>query len=76
MHAFEAKRYVDPATFAAVHASLGEMDEALHWYQKAFEDRSPDMVYASILSRITPELAESAGFQALVARMGFPSSTK
>jgi hypothetical protein len=56
MHAVEAKRHVDPATFAGVHASLGEMDEALRWYQKAFEDRSPEMVYAMVASRITPQL--------------------
>jgi TolB-like protein/Tfp pilus assembly protein PilF len=76
MHAFEAKRYVDPTTFAGVYASLGEMDEALHWFQKAFDDRSPDMVYARISSLITPQLAGSAGYQAIVARMGFPPPTK
>ena len=72
MHAIEASRYVDPATFAAVHANLGEMDEALRGFQKALEDRSPDMVYAMISSRITPQLASSAGYQAIVSRMGFP----
>jgi hypothetical protein len=76
MHAFEATRYVDPATFAGVHASLGEMDEALRWSQKAFHDRSPDMVYARISSRIMPQLAGSAGCQAIVARMGFPPPAK
>jgi TolB-like protein len=76
MHAFEATRYVDPATFAGVHASLGEMDEALRWFQKAFDDRSPDMVYARISSRIMPQLAGSAGYQAIVARMGFPPPAK
>jgi hypothetical protein len=29
MHAIEANRYVDPTTFAGVHASLGELEEAL-----------------------------------------------
>jgi hypothetical protein len=76
MHAFEATRYVDPATFAGVHASLGEMDEALRWFQKAFDDRSPDMVYARSSSRIMPQLAGSAGYQAIVARMGFPPPEK
>jgi hypothetical protein len=76
MHAIEASRYVDPATFAAVHANLGEMDEALRGFQKALEDRSPDMVYAMIASRITPQLASSAGYQAIVSRMGFPQPAK
>jgi serine/threonine-protein kinase len=72
MHALEATRYVDPATFAGVHASLGEMDEALRWYEKALADRSPDMVYAEVVSRITPQLADNAGYQAIIARMRFP----
>jgi len=76
IHALEAKRYVDPATFAAIHVSLGEMDEALRGYQKALDDRSPDMVYAMVVSRIVPQLADSAGYQALVARLEFPQVGK
>ena len=38
LHAFEAKRYLDPAAFADIHASLGEIDQAVDWYRKASED--------------------------------------
>jgi len=72
LHAFEAKRYVDPATFADVHASLGEIDEAVHWFQKAFEDRSPDMVFAKVVSRLNPGLAANAGYRAILDQMAFP----
>jgi len=41
LHIIAAQRYVGPATIAAIHASLGEIDEAVHWYQKEFEDRIP-----------------------------------
>ena len=74
LHAIAEKRYVDPAAFAAIHASLGEMDEAMRWYQKALDERSPDMVHALIMPRIIPQLAGSKEFQALVGRMGFPPS--
>jgi TolB-like protein len=74
LHAFEAKRYVDPATFADIHASLGEIDEAVHWFQKAFEDRSPDMVWAKVVSRINPRLAANAGYRAILDQMAFPPS--
>ncbi len=30
LHTIAAQRYVDPATIAAIHASLGEIDEAVH----------------------------------------------
>ena len=63
---------MDPSTFADVHAALGEMDEALRWYEKAYEDRTPNMAYASIASRINPRLAGNPRFEAIVRRMGFP----
>jgi TolB-like protein/Tfp pilus assembly protein PilF len=76
MHALEAKRYVDPATFASVHASLGELDEAVRWYQKAIEDRSPDMVFAAAMSRFNPQLADNPGYQAILERLSLPRPTK
>lgn len=76
LHAFEAKKYVDPATFADIHASLGEFDDAVHWYQKAFEDRSPDMVFVQIGSRLNPRLASNAGFREILEQMGFPAAAK
>lgn len=76
MHANEADRYVEPMTFASVHASLGEFDEALRWYQKAFADRSPDMLYLLAARRIMPQLAHNAGYQAIVDRMALPNPVR
>lgn len=74
LHAIEAKKYVDPVTFADVYANLGDLDEALRWYQKGLADRSPDLVYAKIIDRIVPQLAHSAGYQAIVEQMAFPKT--
>ena len=76
LHALEKKQYVDPVTFAAIHSALGEMNEALRWYEKAFEDGTPNMVYAFIGPRISPELAGNPRYQAIVERMGFPQPAK
>jgi len=76
LHALEKKQYVDPVTFASIHSALGEMDDALRWYEKAFADRTPNMVYAAIGSRISPELAGNPRYEAIVDRMGFPPSAK
>jgi TolB-like protein/Tfp pilus assembly protein PilF len=76
LHAIAAKRYVDPATFATIHASLGEIEEALRWYQKALMDRSPDMVYAKVVGQMTPQLAANPGFQSILERMSFPPSAE
>ncbi len=53
LHAMEKVQYVDPVTFATIHSALGEMDEALHWYEKAYEDRTPNMAFALILPKIS-----------------------
>lgn len=75
LHALTTKQYVDPVTFAAIHGSLGEIDEALHWYEKAFEDRTPNMVYAAVGPRLCPELAGNPRYEAIVERMGLPHLT-
>ena len=60
------------STFADVHSALGEVDEALRWYEKAFEDRTPNMAYASIVPLISPGLAGNPRYEAIVRRMAFP----
>ena len=72
LHALAKKQYVDPVTFAEIHCALGEVDEALGWYEIAFADRTPNMVYAAILPRFCPELSGNARFEAILDRMGFP----
>ena len=74
LESLSRKQYVDPVTVAVVYGGLGEVDEALRWYEKAFEDRTPNMVYAPILPRINHELAGNARFEAIVRRMGYPPS--
>jgi TolB-like protein/Tfp pilus assembly protein PilF len=64
------KQYVDSATLAALHAALGEVSQALDAYEKAFEDRSPNMVFASVWS-INP-VAGNPRCQEIVRRMRFP----
>ena len=76
LHALEKKQYVDPVTFAAIHGALGEVDEALDWYEKAFADRTPNMVFAAILPGLSPELVGNQRYQAIVDRMGFPPKAK
>jgi TolB-like protein/Tfp pilus assembly protein PilF len=76
LHALEKTQYVDPVTFAAIHGALGEMNAALRWYEKAFEDRTPNMVYALIVPRFSPELAGDLRYKAIVDRMGFPQPAK
>src|SRR5207253_8701802 len=40
--------YVQPMGPATIHLLLGEKDLGLDWLQKAFEDRSPGLLYLKI----------------------------
>jgi TolB-like protein/Tfp pilus assembly protein PilF len=70
LHALEKTQYVDPVTFAGIHSALGEMDQALTWYEKAYDDRTPNLSYALILPKVSHELVGNARFQAILVRMG------
>ena len=70
LHALEQTQYVDPVTFAGIHSALGEMEQALTWYEKAYADRTPNLTYALILPKVCPELIGNARFQAILVRMG------
>ena len=67
-------QYVDPTPWATILAALGETDEALDWYEKAFEERSPAMVYAALYPRIDPQVADNPRLLAIIERMGFPQT--
>ena len=76
LHALEKTQYVDPVTFADVHSALGETDEALRWYEKAWEDRTPNMAYASIMPLLDPGLAGNPRYEAIVRKMNFPEPAR
>ncbi|MBV8143531.1 MAG: hypothetical protein JO184_00895 [Gammaproteobacteria bacterium] len=64
-------KYIDPVTFAGIHAALGDTDDALREYEQAFADRSPNMVYAVVIQHFDA-VGETPRFKAIVARMKFP----
>jgi tetratricopeptide (TPR) repeat protein len=76
LHALEAKQYVDPVNFADIHRALGETDEALRWYEKAFEDRTPGMAYASMMPFLDRGLAGNPRYEAIVRKMHFPGPAR
>ncbi len=61
---------------ASIHESLGEREEALRWTEKAFEDRSPNLVWASQTYRMEPEIASHPRFKAIIERMKFPQPAR
>jgi tetratricopeptide (TPR) repeat protein len=66
-----AQRYVSPLDLAAVHAGLGQRDQAFSWLEKAFDDRVPRLSGV----RVDPRLASlhaDPRFADLLRRMNLP----
>jgi TolB-like protein/Flp pilus assembly protein TadD len=62
--------YTPPFEIALVYIGLGELDKALDWMEKAYEDRSAFMSYSREDPRLDP-LRSEPRFQELMRRMNF-----
>ncbi len=65
------ERYVSAYNFAMIHLGLGEIDNAIDWLEKAFEERSGFLPFLKVEPMLDP-LREDSRFQDLLRRVGFP----
>jgi tetratricopeptide (TPR) repeat protein len=74
-HAFDRLRTLQGDSgaynYAAIFAAWGRPQEALHWLQRAYDLRDPDMLDIKIDPRLA-SLRGTAAYQAIVQQMGFP----
>lgn len=52
------ERYVMPFWFAMIHAALGNNDQAFHWLEEAYRDRSSWIVYSDLAKWLEPLRAD------------------
>jgi len=71
LQALAKRRYVDSAYFASIYVALGENDQALEWLERAYQERSSEMMWLKVESDWDP-LRSDPRFQDLVRRMNFP----
>jgi serine/threonine-protein kinase len=69
----ETARHSDQVAYsiALVHTALGHTDQAIHWLERAFEERSPLLFMLDVELKFDAIRADPR-FQALLVRMGFP----
>ena len=67
------KQYVTPYVVARIHVTLGEIDEAFHWLEVAYQQRAEWMVVLKV-DPCLDNLRSEPRFQNLMRRMNFPSS--
>lgn len=72
MEAFKAqakKRYIPATYFGMLYAGLGDKDQALHWLEKAYEERADGLTWLNVEPMLDP-LRHNPRFQELIKRIG------
>ncbi len=64
---------VPSGSIAILYGSLGELDEAFAWMNKAYKERDPELTYIKVRGRRFEPLRHDPRFQNLVRRMGLPA---
>jgi TolB-like protein/Tfp pilus assembly protein PilF len=74
LHELEKRSYVPPGFIAFAYIGLGQTDQALRWFEKAYEIPDGEMFLYRTMFRIYPYKAfrDDPRFQDLVRRMNFP----
>jgi TolB-like protein/DNA-binding winged helix-turn-helix (wHTH) protein/Flp pilus assembly protein TadD len=67
------KGLVPPGSIAILYGSLGELDKAFAWMDKAYKERDPELTYIKVPGRRFEPLRRDPRFQDLVRRMGLPA---
>jgi tetratricopeptide (TPR) repeat protein len=65
------QKYVSPFEFARLHAKLNEKDEAFEWLEKAFRERSAQLIFIRVMDDFK-NLRSDPRFNDLVKRIGLP----
>jgi serine/threonine-protein kinase len=66
--------YVSPVAFATILIGLGDVDGAMDWTERAFDDRRGWLVYLNVNPLLDP-LRGNPRFEALVRRMQLPGTS-
>ncbi len=68
LQARATQEYIDPCFIAFIYIALGEKDQAFKWLEKAYEERSTQMVWLNVEPKYDP-LRADARFMAVVKKV-------
>ena len=63
--------YVTPWQIATLYTRAGMNDEALGWFEKAYEEHSSNMIYINV-DPLFDDLRNEERFQQIIKKMNFP----
>jgi hypothetical protein len=64
---------VPSGSIAILYGSLGELDNAFKWLDKAYKERDPELTYIKVPGRRFEPLRHDPRLQDLMRRMGLPT---
>ncbi|HUF23572.1 MAG TPA: protein kinase [Vicinamibacterales bacterium] len=65
--------YISPTIVAGAYVGLGKLDDAMIWYERAYEERSPGLIYLGVEPLLDP-LRQDPRFVSLLRRIGLERS--
>ena len=74
MNELTKEEYVTPYGMALIFAGLNDREQAIHWLQKAYEDRSHWLVWLNLDPRFDDNVRSDPRFADLLRRMHFPGN--
>lgn len=69
------RQYVSPVTIAGAYVGLGCAEEALDWYERAYAERSPGLLYLRVEPLLDP-LRGNSRFDALLSGVGLNAASQ
>jgi TolB-like protein/DNA-binding winged helix-turn-helix (wHTH) protein/Flp pilus assembly protein TadD len=72
LKALHQRGLLPSGSIGILYGSLGELDEAFAWLDRAYEERDPELVYLKVPGRRYQPLRHDPRFQTLVRRVGLP----
>ena len=64
-------KYIRPTAIGRVYQGLGEIERALDWYEKAYEERDPTMAFFRLFAIQEPKLSSNPRYKEIIDKMGF-----
>jgi TolB-like protein/Flp pilus assembly protein TadD len=71
LNSLAKQKYIPAISYAYVYADLGDRDQAFLWFNRAYQERSPSMVYLNV-GRFLDSIRSDPRFADLVRRVGLP----
>ena len=65
------QEYIPPTIFAVIYARLGQIEEAVTWLERAYEERDHGLIYLKVFQAYD-SMRSHPRFQDLMRRLNFP----